>query len=262
MPWSRSNGVSIFYEVAGEGPPLVLLHANPFDHAMWLYQIAHFSQRYTVLAPDLRGYGRSEKPETPFTFADMATDVLGVVRDRGFPHVALIGCSIGATLALSLALDHPDLVRALVLVGGEAGNPPVFARLADDYAARPLADQRRAHMRMIADPDFSRSALGAYLLDAALESTPALSRGTIAQIFRARTAVDLRARLGEVAVPTLVVNGATDVSLESGRYTAERIPGAAHRIIPGAGHLCCLENPAAFDRAVLAFIDGQDLGRA
>lgn len=262
MPWSRVNGVNIFYEVAGEGPPLVLLHANPFDHAMWLYQIAHFSQRYTVVAPDLRGYGRSDKPETPFTFADMANDMLGVVRDRGFPHVALIGCSIGATLALSLALDHPDLVRALVLVGGEAGNPPVFARLADDYAARPLADQRRAHVRLIADPDFARGELGTYLLDAALESTPMLSRGTIAQIFRARTAVDLRARLGGLAVPTLVVNGATDVSLESGRYTAEHIPGAVHRIIRGAGHLCCLENPAAFDRAVLAFLDGQNLGRA
>lgn len=262
MPWSRSNGVNIFYDVAGEGPPLVLLHANPFDHAMWLYQIAHFSQRYTVVAPDLRGYGRSDKPETPFTFADMANDMLGVVRGRAFRHVALIGCSIGATLALSLALDHPEVVRALVLVGGEAGNPPLFARLADDYATRPLADQRRAHMRLIADPNFAGSALGAYLLESALESTPALSRSTIARIFRARTAVDLRTRLGEVAVPTLVVNGATDVSLESGRYTAERIPGAVHRIIPDSGHLCCLENPAAFDRTVLAFLDGQDLGRA
>ncbi|MFO0988879.1 MAG: alpha/beta fold hydrolase [Alphaproteobacteria bacterium] len=262
MPWSRSNGIRIFYEVAGEGPPLVLLHANPFDHTMWLYQIAHFSRRYTVVAPDLRGYGRSDKPETQFDFADMANDIVGVVNDRGFERVALVGCSIGATLALSLALDHPALVRALILVGGEAGNPPVFARLADDYAARPLAEQRRAHMRLIADPGFAESALGAYLLEAALETTPQLSGRAIARIFRARTAVDLRARLGAVAVPTLVVNGATDVSLESGRFTASRIPGAVHRIVPDAGHLCCLENPAAFDSAVLDFLDGQALGRA
>ncbi len=262
MPWSRSNGVSIFYEMAGEGPPLVLLHANPFDHTMWLYQVAHFSRRYTVVAPDLRGYGRSDKPQTPFTFADMANDVLGVVRDRGYARIALMGVSIGATLALSLALDHPGLVRALVLVGGEAGNPPVFATLAADYAARPLAEQRRDHMRMIAEANFARSALGSHLLEAALEDTATLSGRSIAQIFRARTAVDLRHRLGEIAIPTLVVNGARDVSLESGRYTASRIPGAVHRIIPESGHLCCLENPAAFDRTVHDFLDGQAMGGA
>jgi pimeloyl-ACP methyl ester carboxylesterase len=262
MPWSRANGVNIFYEVAGEGPPLVLLHANPFDHTMWLYQVAHFSQRYTVVAIDLRGYGRSDKPEEPFTFADMANDIVTVVRDRGYEHITLIGVSIGATLALSLALDHPALVRALVLVGGESGNPPVFASLARDYAAKPIAEQRRDHIRMIADAEFARGSLGRYLLDAALESTPDLSSAAIAQIFRARTAVDLRGRLGEISIPTLVVNGATDVSLESGRYTASRIPGAAHRIVPNAGHLCCLENPAAFDRLVLDFLGGQGLGRA
>lgn len=262
MPWSRSNGVNIFYDVAGEGPPLVLLHANPFDHTMWLYQLAHFSHRYAVVAPDLRGYGRSDKPETPFTFADMANDILGVIRDCGYTRIALVGASIGATLALSIALDHPDLVRALVLVGGEAGNPPVFARLAEDYAARPLAEQRRDHMQLIADPNFARTPLGRYLLEAALKTTPALSGKAIAQIFRARTKIDLRARLGEVTIPTLVVNGATDVSLESGRYTASRIPGAKHRIIPESGHLCCIENPAAFDCAVLDFLDGQAMGRA
>lgn len=262
MPWSRSNGVNIFYEVAGEGPPLVLLHANPFDHTMWLYQLAHFSRRYTVVAPDLRGYGRSDKPETPFTFADMVGDVMGVIRDRGYDRIALMGVSIGATLALALALDHPALVRALVLVGGEAGAPPVFARLAEGYASRPLAEQRPEHMRMIADAEFARTPLGRYLLEAALETTPELSGRAIAQIFRSRTAVDLRARLGEVTIPTLVLNGATDVSLESGRYTASRIRGAVHRIIPESGHLCCLENPAAFDRAVRDFLDGQAMGGA
>jgi pimeloyl-ACP methyl ester carboxylesterase len=124
MPWSRSNGLNIFYEMAGEGRPLVLLHANPFDHTIWVYQITHFSRRFKVVAIDLRGYGRSDKPEHPFTFADMANDILGVVRDERIESLALAGVSIGATLALQIALDHPELVRALVLVGGESGNPP------------------------------------------------------------------------------------------------------------------------------------------
>jgi 3-oxoadipate enol-lactonase len=254
MPWSRSNGVNIFYEVAGEGPPLVLLHANPFDHTMWFYQIASFSRRYTVVAPDLRGYGRSDKPEATFTFADMANDMVAVLRDLRLERVALAGVSIGATLALAIALDHPTLVRALILVGGESGNLPVFAALAKDYAAKPIAEQRHAHIRMIADKAFAESSLGRYLLDGFLESTPGLSGKSIAQIFLARATVDLRSRLAEVSVPTLVVNGATDVSLESGRFTASHIRAAMHRVVPDAGHLCCFENPAAFDRLVLEFL--------
>ena len=255
MPWSRSNGLNIFYEVAGEGPPLVLLHANPFDHTMWLYQIAHFSRRYRVVAIDLRGYGRSDKPERPFAFSDMANDVVGVVRDLRFDRIALAGVSIGATLALSIALDHPDLVRAVVLVGGESGNPPVFAMLAADYAAKPIREQRADHVRMIVGDDFARSAMGCYLLDAFDEATPGLSGKSISEIFRARTAVNLKDRLAGMSVPTLVINGATDVSLDSGRATASLIPNSVHRIVPDAGHICCLENPWTFDRLVLEFLE-------
>ena len=136
MPYCTGNGVRSYYEVSGDGYPLVLMHANPFDHTMWLYQVASLSRRYTVVAPDLRGYGRSDKPESPFSFADMANDIVGVVRDLGFERIALVGVSIGATLALAIGLDHPKLVRALILVGGESGNPPVFATLAKDYAAK------------------------------------------------------------------------------------------------------------------------------
>jgi 3-oxoadipate enol-lactonase len=260
MPWSRSNGLNIFYEVAGEGPPIVLLHANPFDHTMWVYQIAHFSRRFKVVAIDLRGYGRSDKPEQPFTFADMANDILAVIRDERIDRAALAGVSIGATLALQIALDHPELVRALILVGGESGNPPVFASLAADYAAKPIAQQRVEHIRMFMSDDFAGSPVGRYLLDSFLGAEPALSGMAISQIFRARTAVNLQSRLTGLSVPTLVVNGATDVSLESGLYTASQIPNALHRIIPDAGHICCVEKPWVFDRLVLDFLASRGYG--
>lgn len=255
MPWSRANGLDIYYEAAGEGPPLVLLHANPLDHTMWLYQLARFARRWRVIAPDLRGYGRSDKPESPFAFADMAADVLGAMRDAGVGRAALIGVSIGATLALQIALDRPDLVRALVLSGGEAGPNPVFPALARDYASQPLAEQRAAHLRMIVGRAFAESALGRHLLTVFLEEAPRLSGRAIARVFEARAVVDLRDRLGEIAAPTLVVNGAADVSLAAGRDTARRIPNARHRIVPDAGHFACFESPAAFDAAVLEFLD-------
>ena len=67
MPYSTSNGVKIYYEVSGEGFPFVMIHANPFDHNLWMYQIAHFSTHFKVIAIDIRGYGRSDKPDRKST---------------------------------------------------------------------------------------------------------------------------------------------------------------------------------------------------
>ena len=72
MPFASNHGVKIYYEVYGEGPPMVLVHANPFDHRLFTYQIASFAPYYRVVALDIRGYGRSDKPETHFTLDDMA----------------------------------------------------------------------------------------------------------------------------------------------------------------------------------------------
>ena len=83
MPISRANGVDILYEKAGSGPALVLIHAMPFDHNLWLYQVERFSAHFTTIAMDLRGWGASAKPHAPFTLADMGRDVMGVLADEG-----------------------------------------------------------------------------------------------------------------------------------------------------------------------------------
>src|SRR3954463_14225393 len=95
MPIGRANGLDIHYETAGSGPPLVLIHALPFDHNLWLYQVEGLSSRFTTIAMDLRGWGRSAKPHTPFSLGDMGNDVLGVLADAGFASGAVVlGCSI------------------------------------------------------------------------------------------------------------------------------------------------------------------------
>ena len=124
MPYSQSNGLRIYYETYGEGPPLVLIHANPFDHRLFVYQIAHFSVFYRVIAIDLRGYGRSDKPEQAFTLSDLTRDVLGVCADLGVRRAIFAGVSVGSGIAMQIALDHPDMVRGIVLVGGSSRGPP------------------------------------------------------------------------------------------------------------------------------------------
>src|SRR6266404_2366351 len=114
MPYSNASGVKIWYEVKGDGPAMVLIHANPFDHDLWMYQSAHFSTWFKVVGIDIRGYGRSSKVTTPYALKDMANDVVGVMQDLGLSRAVLGGCSVGSGIALLLALDRPDLFDAVI----------------------------------------------------------------------------------------------------------------------------------------------------
>ena len=96
MPYSRANGVDIWYELKGDGPAMVFVHANPFDHDLWLYQTAHFSTWFKTIAIDIRGYGRSSKVTTPYALKDMCDDVIGVMNDLGVARAICCGCSVGS----------------------------------------------------------------------------------------------------------------------------------------------------------------------
>lgn len=258
MPCSTGNGLRIHYEVCGEGPPLVLIHANPFDHRLWLYQVAHFSAWFRVVSIDIRGYGRSDKPTDAFSLRDMAGDVLAVCTDLGITEAVVMGASVGSGIALMLGLERPALCKALVLVGGGCGGMH-FERRIHGYEQLGVAQYHRAHLADLVAPQFASSRLGAYLLERFAEAGPSLSGACIAQIFRARAAADMREQVPSLAMPTLVVNGEFDISLEDGRRTAALIPHAEHHVLPGTGHACCIEDPAGFDRIVATFLHARGL---
>ena len=109
MPFASNRGVNIYYETYGEGPPMVLVHANPFDHRLFTYQIARFAPDFRLVALDIRGYGRSDKPETPFTLNDMADDVLAVCAQEKISRAAFMGVSVGSGIALLIGLDRPQM---------------------------------------------------------------------------------------------------------------------------------------------------------
>ncbi|HTK14053.1 MAG TPA: alpha/beta hydrolase [Xanthobacteraceae bacterium] len=258
MPFSRANGVDIWYEVAGDGPALVLVHANPFDNTLWMYQTAHYSTWFKVVTIDIRGYGRSVKQTTPYTLADMSNDVIGVMKDAGVDRAILGGCSVGSSIALLAGLDHPDLFDAIILVGGNSRASERFGQRIEGYT-RDLRDYHVKHLRMLVEETFSSSRLGAYLLNRYVERQPRLKGEAIAQVFRAANGMSVTDRLGTMRVPTLVINGETDHSRPAGEETARLIPGAVHKVLPGTGHACCLEDPAGFDAILTAFLEQRGL---
>jgi 3-oxoadipate enol-lactonase len=258
MPYSHANRVDIWYEVTGEGPALVLIHANPFDHDLFLYQTAHFSTWFKVVGIDIRGYGRSAKITTPFSLKDMCDDVIGVMDDLKIARAVLMGCSVGSGTAILLGLDHPERFDALVLVGGNSGSSDRYMKRVEGYRSD-LPGYHIKHMRELVAPAFAESRIGGHLLNMFVEREPRLKGEAIAQVFIAGNSTDTTDRLPHMKVPTLVINGEFDHSMTAGKRTASLIPGAVHKVLPRTGHACCIEDPAGFDTLVMDFLRSRRL---
>ena len=261
MPYVVNKGVRTFYEFAGEGPAMLLLHCNPFDHRTWMYQTAWFSQWFRVVTPDLRGYGRTDKVTEPYTLDDLASDVLGVIEAEAMRDIVLGGVSIGAVLALKLGREHPDLFRALIAVGASA---PAKDRGPNDprvrgYREQGIAGYYRPHMEDTVSKGFATSERGRHLLDMFETNAQNLEPEAIVKMLQARAPVDLLPILPDIRMPLLVVNGEFDSALSEGRRAASLVPGAEHHMLPNAGHACCLEDPAAFDARAMAFLSKHGL---
>ncbi|HMF50347.1 MAG TPA: alpha/beta hydrolase [Candidatus Saccharimonadales bacterium] len=254
MPYCSRNGVKSYYEVSGEGYPFVFMHANPFDRRMFLYQAAHFSTYFKVINIDLRAYGYSDKPATPITMTDLCEDVVAVCRQEGAKEAIFAGVSVGGVMGLQLGLDHPEIFKALVLVGCSSMPGDRYQSRIDGYMKQGLDRFHIQHLTDLVSKDFAQSKRGKYLLGMHTEMDARLSAPAIAEIFNALQDRDLTARLPELKMPVLIMNGEFDNSLKRSKEMSTRIAGAEHHVIPGAGHACCLEDPATFDDYVLTFL--------
>jgi pimeloyl-ACP methyl ester carboxylesterase len=220
----------------------VLIHALPFDHNLWLYQVERLSAHFRTVAMDLRGWGRSAKPRTPFTLADMGADVLAVLADLALRDDAVVmGCSIGSKIALMLSCDHPELFKAAILVGGNSGPQPQFDHRIAGYRAHQAAgtpkDYHMGHLRYGVTQAWADTPVGRYLIAGFVERGAALDAESIAQVFQALTVS----------------------ALPGGRRTAALIAHAQHVIIPATGHCCFIENPERFNALVRDFLARNNL---
>lgn len=254
MSYNIENGVKTYYEVSGEGYPFVFMHANPFDRRMFLYQAAHFSSYFKVINIDLRGYGYSDKPDSPITMTDLCEDVVAVCRQEGVSEAVFAGVSVGGVMGLQLGLDHPDIFRALILVGCSSMPGDRYQSRIDGYMKQGVPQFHIQHLTDLVSKDFAHSKRGKYLLGMHTEMDSKLNAPAIAAIFDALQNRDLTARLPELKMPVLIMNGEFDNSLKRSKDMSTRIAGAEHHTIPGAGHACCLEDPATFDEIALRFL--------
>jgi len=251
MPKINRDGVNIYYEVHGNGPPLLLTHGYSSTSAMWQGQIEPLSKHHTLILWDMRGHGQSDYPEDPSAYSEALTvgDMAALLDKMGAASAIVGGLSLGGYMSLAFVRAHPERVRALLIIDTGPGFKKDEARDAWNKRAHETGDR------------FEREGLEGLKL-ASRERSSVVHRDALGLARAARGMLTQRdagviETLPHIKVPSLVVVGADDTPfLAASDYMAAKIPGARKVVIPAAGHAANIDQPQAFNDAVVSFLEG------
>jgi 3-oxoadipate enol-lactonase len=250
------NGIDINYEIHGkEGAPwLVLSHSLACNMRMWDPQIDAFKGRYRILAHDMRGHGASGAPAGPYTLELLADDVLALMKHAGIQRASFAGLSIGGMIGQILALKQPGLFDRMVFADtAHAQNADAIAqwqeriRIAESKGMAALVASTME--RWFTAP--FRASAPAQKIAALIAATPVAGYVGCGQ---AIMKLNTTARLKDIKLPVLAITGEQDGAAAGTRYIGENIPGARFVSIAQAAHIANIEQPAAFNAALEAFL--------
>jgi pimeloyl-ACP methyl ester carboxylesterase len=263
MATVRNGDVTINVREAGSGAPVMLVHGLGLRADVWINQFDAFAEHYHVIAPDLRGAGASSHPTArgSYEIDRFVDDLVAVARDLAGGPLHFVGTSSGGFIGQVMALRVPEMLKSLVLCHSTSFTrvPPKVMETRvkilksgsmEDYSHLVAAQALATHQRPA-------------VLDWFREMIEQNDRDIYAQIFiESMKSFDLRKRVGEIHVPTLVLIGEHDrvVPAALGRETAKLIPGARKAVMRGVGHCGYIEQPLEFNHLVMTFIDSVERG--
>ncbi len=255
------NGISHHYRLEGpeDAPVLTLAHAQGFTLDSWAAQIDHFSDRYRVLALDLRGHGGTELAGKAYRIEDLALDVLALLDALGIKRTHYAGASLGGMAGFALALDHGERLRSVTFVTTQG----ILPQASMDGQKAATAVMRKDGAEARADAVLER-----YLRKGYREQQPE----SYAEVRRQFTtnpvegyaeagdaifAMNFDPRIGEIDLPTMIIAGSDDIATTPERMTlySKGIPGAKMDVIPNAGHMPYVEEATAFNKSLATFLD-------
>jgi pimeloyl-ACP methyl ester carboxylesterase len=256
-----SDDAEIFYDVAGAGPPVILLHPFPAHHEFWLPLAEYLSSRYQLIMPDLRGHGESGLGNGPATMQKHASDVAHVMTDAGIDRAPLIGVSIGGYTIFEFWRAFRDRVSALVLCNTKAGADTAEARAARLKAANDVLQE--------GTEPFFESMLQKVLAESTRHSRPDLVEGAL-RMMRKMSAEDVAgvqrgmaerpdsvSTLKTINAPVLVITGDEDnmTGVPEAELMKQNIAGSQMKVIAKAGHYLPWEQPQEAGKLMRQFLD-------
>jgi pimeloyl-ACP methyl ester carboxylesterase len=255
------NGITLTYDDRGSGLPLLLIHGFPLSRQMWRPQLGTLSDAgFRVIAPDLRGFGESDAPDGPYSMELFADDLVALMDHLGIESAVVGGMSMGGYVLFNLLERYPERIRGACFIVTRAN--------ADDEAVkeRRLAlarDVMKFGLKVVADAFepllfaeesmFERPKL---VSDVYRWMSANDSRGVAGGLLAMRERKDYTELLSGFSIPALAIGAAEDKAAppENARIIAAGVPGCRLAVIPHAGHMANLENPGAFNAAMLEFL--------
>ncbi|QAU49894.1 alpha/beta fold hydrolase [Bradyrhizobium guangzhouense] len=249
MPRINRDGVGIYYEVHGDGPPLLLTHGYSSTSAMWHGQVDALAKDHTLILWDMRGHGQSDYPDDPKAYSEALTvgDMAAILDIVGANSTIIGGLSLGGYMSLAFYRAHPERTRALLIIDTGPGFRKDDAREAWNARALATADKLDREGLDVLKAATRERATASHRNAKGLALA---ARGMLTQ--RDAAVMEL---LPEIKVPSLIVVGADDTPfLAASDYMAAKIPGAQKVVIPAAGHAVNIDQPKAFIDAVVPFL--------
>lgn len=246
MPFAKVNDINMYYEIHGEGEPLVVINGGGADSKTQERSIPVFSPEFQMVIFDVRGAGQTDKPDIPYTLEMMADDVAGLLGVLGIDSAHIRGISMGGMIAQHFVIRHPEKVRSLILTSTGCGGQVTPMNTAEMDGVWNLLLQDK-----ITSSDLMKKALELAFTEKFHENNPDFLKGPIPMIdnplplyvwkhyIQAQINHDTYYRLAEIKVPTLVIHGEQDrvLTVENAKLMASAIPESEVVIFEKTGHM-------------------------
>ncbi len=260
--YAEVNGARLYYQEAGEGHPLVLIHADIADHRMWNGQFSTFAQHYRTIAYDRRGFGQSQIGEGQYS---EPADLYGLLQYLNVDRVYLIGCSMGGSTTFDFTLEHPDMVDALIPVSAipvgypfEGEMPAKEMEMIEALKANDIPQAAEIAAQIWVDgegrnPDQVDAGVRNLLKEMYVNSLASMEQRDNNQTWLKPYA---NGRLGEIQAPILFIYGDRDEPIFAtvGEQVVKKAPHAQQVAFTNTAHMLNMEQPDEFNRIVLDFL--------
>ncbi len=260
MQIAQINGITVRYDVQGAGPWVTLSHSLSTDLTLWDGLAEALAADFTVLRYDTRGHGASSAPDGPYTFAQLTADLAGLLDALRIERTHFVGLSMGGMIGQHFALAHPARLQRLVIASSTSRVPAEAGAVWDERIALARSDGCAALVDGTLGRWFTPGYRAAHpevmaRIGALIAATPTAGYVGCAAAIRS---LDITARLGAVAAPTLVIAGADDPGTPpaASEAIAAAIPGSRLEVIASASHISCIEQARRFNSLVIDFLKG------
>ena len=257
MPTIKINDIDIYYEIHGEGEPLLLIHGLGSSSRDWEYQIPQFSKLYKVITIDLRGHGKTSKPKGPYSIRGFADDVALFLEAINIKYVNILGLSMGTATGFELAINYPDLVKSLIAVNMSAKLSVKTFNEKKQFFLRNLIVKLLGMRKMgeVLAPKLFPSPEQEELRKKVATRWAENDKKSYLSAMNSLKNWSVEEELHKITCPTVVIASDGDYTpVEIKEEYIKKIPNGQISIIKNSHHAVPMEKPEEFNRIVLDFL--------